>query len=67
MGPRAGLDAMEKNPTPTDDRTRAVQPVAIPAELYGLLTEQGEDERILVTKPDHGGDRSYFGMCPILT
>jgi hypothetical protein len=61
VGPRAGLDAMEKNSVPIGNRTRVVQPVAIPAELYGLLYEQGE-QRISVAKADHGEDRSYFGI-----
>jgi hypothetical protein len=61
VGPRVGVDAMEKNSAPIGNRTRAVQPVAIPAELYTLLNEHGE-QRILVAKPDHGEDRSYFGI-----
>jgi hypothetical protein len=37
MGPRAGLDAVDKILAPTGNRTRAVQPVAIPTELSRLV------------------------------
>jgi hypothetical protein len=36
VGPKAGLDALEKNLNPAGNRTAAVQPVAIPTEVSRL-------------------------------
>jgi hypothetical protein len=42
MGPRAGLDLMEKKSfSPSWNRTSALQPVAIPTELSRLLLKNG--------------------------
>jgi hypothetical protein len=37
VGPRAGLNAIEKNTAPAENRTPAVQPVPISSEISRLL------------------------------